>query len=151
MKSEPSTYSIDDLERDGSEPWDGIRNYQARNFMREMRVGDLAIFYHSNAKPTGAVGVMRIGSTAKPDPYQFDKKSNYYDAGSKPEEPRWDLVDVEFVERFTDTVSLAELKAEPALEGMYVTRKGNRLSITPVEKHHFKKVLSMARAQTKIR
>jgi predicted RNA-binding protein with PUA-like domain len=137
MKSEPDVYSIDDLERDGSECWEGVRNYQARNFMREMAEGDLAIFYHSNAKPPGAAGVCRICREAYPDPTQFDRKSRYHDAKSKKDDPRWSMVDVEFVEKFTKPISLQALKDDPALEGMRVTQKGSRLSVQPVEKGHF--------------
>jgi len=151
IKSEPGTYSIDDLERDGSEPWDGVRNYQARNYMREMAKGDLAIFYHSNAKPPGAVGLCRVCREAYPDPTQFDAKSPYYDPKSKKEAPRWSLVDVEFVQKFAAPVSLQALKDNPALEGMPVTQKGSRLSVQPVAKKHFKRVLQMAKAKTQVR
>ncbi len=151
MKSEPGTYSIDDLERDRTEPWDGIRNYQARNYMREMAEGDLAIFYHSSANPPGAVGVCRICREAYPDPTQFDKKSQYYDPKSKKEDPRWSLVDVELVEKFSELIPLQTLKDDPVLEGMPVTQKGSRLSVQPVEKTHFKRVLKVAGAKTKVR
>jgi predicted RNA-binding protein with PUA-like domain len=151
MKSEPSTYSIEHLERDGSEPWDGVRNYQARNFMREMATGDLVVFYHSNAKPPGAAGIARIAREAYPDPSQFDKKSKYHDPKSKKEDPRWSLVDVEFVEKFDELVPLQVLKDDPALEGMLVTHKGSRLSVQPVEKKHFKRVLELAKARLKLR
>ena len=151
MKSEPDVYSIDDLERDGRESWEGVRNYQARNFMREMVEGDLVIFYHSNAKPPGAAGVGRICRQAYPDDTQFNKKSKYYDAKSKKEDPRWSLVDVEFVEKFGEPVSLQALKDDPALEGMRVTQKGSRLSVQPVDKGHFKRVLKMAGAKTRVR
>ena len=149
MKSEPDVYSIDDLERDGTEPWEGVRNYQARNFMREMAVGDLALFYHSNAKPPGVAGVCRISREAYPDATQFDEKSKYFDAKSKMEDPRWSMVDVAFVEKFDEAVSLQELKDDSALEGMLVTQKGSRLSVQPVAKKHFKRVLKMAGAKTK--
>ncbi|MBT8453794.1 MAG: EVE domain-containing protein [Deltaproteobacteria bacterium] len=151
MKSEPESYSIDDLERDGREPWDGIRNYQARNFMREMATGDLFIFYHSSAKPPGAAGVGRICREAYPDPTQFDRKNKHYDPKSKQDDPRWSLVDVEFVEKFAEEIPLRALKDDPVLEGMRVTQKGSRLSVQPVAKHHFKRVLKMARAKTKVR
>jgi predicted RNA-binding protein with PUA-like domain len=150
MKSEPDSYSIDDLERDGREPWDGIRNYQARNFMREMAVGDLVIFYHSSAKPPGAAGIARICSEAHPDPTQFDKKSKHYDPKSDKDDPRWSLVDLEFVEKFEEEIPLRALKDDPALQGMRVTQKGSRLSVQPVEKKHFKLVLKMAGAKTKL-
>ncbi len=145
IKSEPDVFSIDDLEAVGREPWDGIRNYQARNFMRDdMEAGDLAIFYHSNAKPPGAVGVARVVGDAYPDPSQFDRKSKYYDAKSDPDAPRWLLRDFEFVLKFPAIVPLADLKAEKALEGMQVTQRGVRLSIMPVEPGHFRKVCAMA-------
>ena len=151
MKSEPESYSIDDLQRDGSEPWDGVRNYQARNFMRDMKVGDLALFYHSNAKPPGVAGVCRISKEAYPDPTQFDRKSRYYDPKSTKESPRWSLVDVSFVEKFDDEISLHVLKDTPQLDGMRVTQKGARLSVQPVDKKHFKHVLKMADAKTKVK
>ena len=145
IKSEPETFSIDDLKSAKREPWDGIRNYQARNFMRDkMEVGDLAIFYHSNAKPPGAVGLARVVSEAYPDPTQFDEKSKYHDPKSNPDDPRWMLRDFEFVEKFPRMVKLAELKADSSLDDMLVTQKGSRLSITPVEPKHFKKVCKMA-------
>lgn len=150
MKSEPSTYSIEDLERDGSEPWDGVRNYQARNFMREMAEGDFVIFYHSNAKPPGAAGVARISRSAYPDPTQFDAKSKYHDPKSKKEDPRWSLVDVAFVEKFDEVVPLQTLKDDAALDGMVVTQKGSRLSVQPVEKKHFKRVLKLGGAKTRL-
>jgi len=151
MKSEPDTYSIDHLKRDGSEPWDGVRNYQARNFMREMVVGDLALFYHSNAKPPGVAGICRISKEAYPDPTQFDEKSSYYDPKSKKEDPRWSLVEVSFVEKFDQEIPLQTLKETAQLEGMRVTQKGSRLSVQPVEKKHFKHVLKMAKAKTKVK
>ena len=151
MKSEPDAYSIDDLERDGREPWDGIRNYQARNMMRdEMKIGDEVFFYHSNCKEPGIVGIMKVASEPYPDPTQFDKKSKYCDPKSKKDDPRWSMVDVEFVEKFDDEVSLQTLKDEPALQDMRVTQKGSRLSVQPVDKRHFTKVLKMARAKTKV-
>ncbi|MCB9603277.1 MAG: EVE domain-containing protein [Sandaracinus sp.] len=149
MKSEPDVFSIEDLEKKKSEGWDGVRNYQARNYMREMREGDLVLFYHSNAKPSGVAGVATIVGEAKPDPTQFDPKSDYFDEKSKREEPRWDLVEVGFVERFEDVIPLETLKADAKLEGMLVTRKGSRLSVTPVEKAHFERVLKLAGAKTK--
>lgn len=144
MKSEPDVYSIDDLERDGREPWDGIRNYQARNFMRdEMKVGDLAFFYHSNAAKVGIVGTMTIASEPYDDPTQFDKKSKYFDAKSSKDKPRWQLVDVAFEGKFPRTVTLAELKANPKLADMRLVQKGNRLSIMPVTKHEWDTILKM--------
>ena len=151
MKSEPDVYSIDDLERDGRAEWEGVRNYQARNFMREMKRGDLVLFYHSNAKPPGVAGLAEVVGEARPDPHQFDPNSPYYDPKSKPDDPRWDLVEVGFVEKFEAPVPLAALKAEPALADMPVVRKGMRLSVMPIEKKHFQRVLKMARATTKVR
>ena len=144
MKSEPDAYSIDDLERDGREPWDGIRNYQARNMMRdEMKIGDEVFFYHSNCKEPGIVGIMKVASEPYPDPTQFDKKSKYYDAKSKQDDPRWCLVDVAFVRKLERTITLAEIKETKGLDGLILTRKGNRLSIMPIEAKHWKRLLSL--------
>ncbi|MDH4281427.1 MAG: EVE domain-containing protein [Myxococcales bacterium] len=150
MKSEPDVYSIDDLERDRKGGWEGVRNYQARNFMREMAKGDLVIFYHSSTKPPGAAGVCRISREAYPDPTQFDPKSEYCDPKSRKDDPRWSMVDVEFVEKFAALVPLQTLKDDAALEGMRVTQKGSRLSVQPVSKPHFKRVLQLAHAKTHI-
>ena len=144
MKSEPDAYSIDDLERDGREKWDGIRNYQARNMMRDdMKIGEEIFFYHSNCKEPGVVGVARVAGAPYPDPTQFDKKSKYYDAKSSPDNPRWCLVDVEFVRKLTRNITLTELKAQKSLADMILTRKGNRLSIMPVARKHWNKILSL--------
>ncbi|MFC7336512.1 EVE domain-containing protein [Haloferula chungangensis] len=146
IKSEPDVFGIDDLKKAKREPWNGIRNYQARNFMRDdMEIGDLALFYHSNAKPPGVVGIAEVASAPYPDDLQFDEKSDYYDPKSNPDDPRWVMVDFNFVEKFPQMVSLNDLKAEKALEGMLVTQRGSRLSITPVAKKHFDKVCKMAR------
>jgi len=118
--------------------------------MREMTQGDLVIFYHSSTSPPGAVGVARIAREAYPDPTQFDAKSPYFDPKSKKEDPRWSLVDVEFVEKFAQLIPLQTLKDDPALKGMLVTQKGSRLSVQPVEKKHFQRVLKMAGATTKL-
>jgi predicted RNA-binding protein with PUA-like domain len=144
MKSEPDVYGIEDLERDGREPWDGIRNYQARNMMRDdMKIGDEVFFYHSNCEQPGIVGIARVASEAYPDPTQFDKRSRYFDPKSDKDNPRWCLRDVEFVRRIGRTITLAELKARNDLDGLILTRKGNRLSIMPVSKAHWKKILSL--------
>ncbi len=144
MKSEPDVYSIDHLERDGREPWDGIRNYQARNFMRDdMKVGDKAFFYHSNAKEVGIVGTMTIASEPYDDPTQFNKKSKYFDPKSSKDKPRWQLVDVEFESKFPRVVTLAELKANPKLADMRLVQKGNRLSIMPVTRKEWDTILKM--------
>ncbi len=138
MKSEPDVYGIADLERDGQEPWNGIRNYQARNFLRDaMEEGDLALFYHSNATPPGVAGVMRVDSGPEADGLAFDADSKYYDPKSDPEDPTWIQRQVAFVAVFPDFVPLADLREDPELEGMLVTRKGQRLSIQPVEETHF--------------
>ncbi|MES2996791.1 MAG: EVE domain-containing protein [Verrucomicrobiota bacterium] len=145
IKSEPDVFGIDDLKRAGREPWTGVRNYQARNSMwKEMKPGDFALFYHSNAKPPGVAGIARVAGTPYPDPTQFDPKSEYFDPKADEKAPRWWLVDFEFVGRFPRFVSLDELKSTPALAEMMVCRKGTRLSITPVEARHFQKVCTMA-------
>ena len=144
MKSEPDAYSIDDLERDGVEPWDGIRNYQVRNMFRDdMKVGDKALFYHSSCKVPGVVGTMKIVSEAYPDPTQFDPEAKYYDPKSDPENPRWLLVDVEFERKLERTIPLTEIKAQSGLDGFLLTKRGNRLSVFPVEKKHWDRVLGL--------
>ncbi len=144
MKSEPDAYSIDDLERDRREPWDGIRNYQARNMMRDdMRVGDEIFFYHSSCKEPGIVGIARVASEPYPDPTQFDPESRYFDPKSDPDDPRWCLVDVEFVRRLARTITLTELKDQPELDGLLVARRGNRLSIMPVSSAHWARILEL--------
>lgn len=149
MKTEPSTYSIDDLARDRVTRWEGVRSFQARNFMRDqMKVGDLALFYHSSAEPPGVAGVARVASAAYPDPSQFDKKSPYYDGTSKRDDPRWSLVDVELVEKFDQLLALERLRKDKALEGMLVLAKGQRLSVMPVSEKHFRRVLALAGAKT---
>ena len=144
MKSEPETYSIDDLERDGREMWDSIRNYQARNMMRDaMRIGDDVFFYHSNCKEPAIVGIARVASEPYPDPTQFDPDSKYFDPKSNADDPRWLLVDVEFVRKLSRKLTLAELKAQSGLDGLILTRRGNRLSIMPVDKQHWDRILSL--------
>lgn len=144
MKSEPDVYNIDDLERDGREMWDSIRNYQARNMMRDdMRVGDEVFFYYSNCKEPGIAGIARVCSEPYPDPTQFDEKSRYFDPKSTPDQPRWILVDVEFVRKFERIVTLQEIKSHPELEDMILTRRGNRLSIMPVDKQHWDFILGL--------
>lgn len=151
MKSEPEVYSIDQLAKDGKTAWTGVRNYQARNFMRDgMRVGDLVLFYHSSSEPPGVAGIARVASEAYPDPTQFDAASVYHDPDSDPTDPRWQLVDVAFVERAPRFVPLAALKAAPELEGMPVLQRGQRLSVQPVEERHFRAVLALAGAKTRV-
>ena len=138
MKNEPDAFSIDDLERVKVEPWDGIRNYQARNFIRdEMSIGDKAFFYHSSCKVPGIVGIMEIDSEPYPDHTAFDPKEHYYDPKSDPENPTWMMVDVRFIAKLDQPVTLQELRSHPELEGMRILQRGNRLSITPLEKKHW--------------
>lgn len=150
VKSEPEVYSIDDLEKDGVTGWEGVRNYLARNTMRdEMKAGDLVLFYHSNAEPPGVAGLAKVHGTAIPDPSQFNKKSEYYDATSSEAAPRWLMAQVQFVEKFAAPVPLAALKADPSLIGMPLLQKGQRLSVQPVSTEHFTRVLKLARAKTR--
>lgn len=150
MKSEPDAYSIDDLAADRTAPWDGVRNYQARNNMRSMRVGDHVLFYHSNTKPPGVVGLARVCKEAYPDHTAWDPQSKYHDPKSTPDAPRWDMVDIEFLERLPRMVSLEEIKADPTLEGMVLTRR-SRLSVQPVERHHFEHISRLGGAKTRLR
>ena len=144
MKSEPYVYSIDDLERDGSTCWEGVRNYQARNLMREMSVGDRVLFYHSNAKPPGVAGLARVARTAYPDHFAWEPGHKYFDAKSTPDDPRWWMVDVEYVDTFENLVPLDALKTEPGLEDMVVTKR-SRLSVQPVTPGEYEIVVRMAR------
>lgn len=148
IKSEPDEFSIQDLKKVQSEPWTGVRNYQARNFMwRDMKPGDLALFYHSNAKPPGIAGVAKVASASYPDPLQFDKNSKYHDPKATEEKPRWYLVDFEHVITFDEEIPLQTLKEDKILSEMLVCQKGSRLSITPVEKKHFTRALKLAGAK----
>jgi predicted RNA-binding protein with PUA-like domain len=142
MKSEPNCYSIDDLQGDRVGIWDDVRNYQARNFMRDdMKKGDKVLFYHSSCTDVGIVGIAEIEREAYPDPTQFDTMSYKYDAKSSKANPRWVSVDVKFVQKFSEPLLLAELKNDPFFADMLVVRKGMRLSIQPVQKKHFEKIL----------
>ena len=146
LKSEPSVFSIDDLERAGTTSWEGVRNYQARNLLRdEVKAGDEVLFYHSSAEPSGVAGVARIARGAYPDPTQFDRKSAYHDADSPRDAPRWLAVDVAFVRKLPRVLTLAELKANPALAKMVVTQRGSRLSVQPVTPAEYAAVLAMLR------
>lgn len=148
MKSEPDVYSIDALRRDKRTAWEGVRNYQARNSMRDdMKIGDRVLYYHSNAEPSGVAGVAEVVREAYPDPHALDPASHYHDPKSTSENPIWVTVEIAFVERFPSVVPLAAMKAEPALAGMEVTRKGSRLSVQPVDAAHFEKVVAMGRAR----
>jgi predicted RNA-binding protein with PUA-like domain len=145
MKSEPDVYSIDDLRRDRKTMWDGVRNYQARNYMRSMALGDQILYYHSNTDIPGVVGLAKVVRLAYPDPTQFDPTDSHYDPGSKPEDPRWSLVDVGFVKRFRRTVSLNELREHASELGDFpLIRTGNRLSVMPVTEAQFDVVVRLA-------
>jgi predicted RNA-binding protein with PUA-like domain len=150
MKSEPDVYSIDHLLRESPGAWDGVRSYQARNHLRAMRVGELALFYHSSTDPPGVAGIARICREAYPDHTQFDRRHDHYDPISRSDNPRWFMVDVEFVEKFGTLVTLAQLKGDPALEGLLAARKGMRLSVQPVSQAHFRRILRIARAKTRV-
>lgn len=145
MKSEPDEYSIGDLERDRRAPWFGVRNYQARNYMRDaMRVGDEVLFYHSSCPEPGVAGLARVASAPYPDATQFDKKSPYYDPKATRDNPRWILVDVQFVKRFKQVVTLPELRRERSFKNLIILRPGNRLSITPVTGEDFLTITKLA-------
>jgi predicted RNA-binding protein with PUA-like domain len=144
VKSEPEEFSIDALAKVKSEPWSGVRNYQARNFMRDgMQVGDGILFYHSNCAEPGVVGLAEVATEAYPDPTQFDPRSDYFDAGSKQEEPRWLLVDVRFKRKLKRTITLTELKGRDELEEFALTRRGNRLSVMPVTRAQWDFILGL--------
>ena len=146
MKCEPDAYTIDDLKRDKKTAWEGVRNFQARNFMRDqMRVGDKVLFYASNAEPSGVTGLARIARAGYPDEYSWKKGHHYYDAGSSKEKPLWYMVDIAFVERFPGTLPLETLKHTKGLEDMMVIKKGARLSIQPVTKAEYDIVVKLGR------
>ncbi|MCB9063373.1 MAG: EVE domain-containing protein [Halobacteriovoraceae bacterium] len=145
MKTEPDVFSIDDLKKVKIEHWDGVRNYQARNFMRdEMKNGDVVLIYHSNCTPPGIAGLATVDKEAYPDHTSWDKKSKYYDPKSNPDNPRWYMVDVRFKEKFDKFVDLPVLKTNPVLKDMKILQKGSRLSITPVTVTEFNEILHMA-------
>ena len=149
IKSEPHVFSFDDLlaSPEQTSPWDGVRNYQARNFMRdEMKRGDRVLYYHSSTTPPGVVGVAEVASDPYPDPSQFDPESDYFDEKATQDEPRWVLVDVKAVRRLERLVSLKEIKANPELSEMKLVQRGNRLSVMPVEKKAFDVIVQMARS-----
>ena len=147
MKSEPGDFGIDDLERVGVEPWTGVRNYQARNFMRDMQPGDGVLFYHSNTDVPGIYGLAEVASPAYPDPTQFDRRSKYFDEKASPEEPRWFLVDVRFVRKLKRPLPLDEIKeqADRLGQDFALIRKGSRLSVMPVTSPQWATLLSMER------
>lgn len=145
MKTEPDAFSIDDLARVGTEPWTGVRNYQARNNMRAMQVGDGVLFYHSSCDVPGIVGTAKVASVPYPDPTQFDRKSDYYDPKSTREEPRWQLVDVTFERKLRRTIALEEIRqhVDQLGEGFALTQRGSRLSVLPVTASQWKYLLSL--------
>ncbi|NNF25767.1 MAG: EVE domain-containing protein [Gemmatimonadetes bacterium] len=146
MKSEPYVYSIDDLERDGTTFWDGVRNYSARNLMRDkMKIGDRVLYYHSNANPPGVVGIAEVVKESYPDHTQFDEKSKYHDPKSTEEKPRWFMVDIAFVEKLPRAVTLPEIKDTAALAEMVLVNR-SRLSVQPVKKSEYDLILKMARS-----
>ena len=143
MKSEPDVYPYSQLVKDGSTHWDGVRNYQARNTMRDdMKVGDLVLFYHSNTKPPHIAGLARVCREGYPDHTSWDTSSKYFDEKSSPDNPRWMMVDIEPIQAF-EMISLPDLKANPALEGMPLLARGQRLSVQPVSQEHFQIVCEM--------
>jgi predicted RNA-binding protein with PUA-like domain len=148
MKCEPGAYTLDDLERDGRTSWEGVRNYQARNFLRDrMQVGDDVLFYASNAEPSGVTGLARIARSGYVDEYQFKPGHKYYDPDTSHEKPAWYMVDIEFVERFPATLPLETLKHTKGLEKMMVIKKGSRLSVQPVSKGEYDIVVRLGRKQ----
>ena len=144
LKSEPTTFSIDDLARVKVEPWDGVRNYQARNFMRDqMSVGERAFFYHSSCPLPAIVGIMEIASQSYPDSTAFDRDDPHYDPKSDADNPTWMLVDVKFVSKLKQPLALEQLKREPELADMRLLKRGNRLSVLPVDEKHWKHIVEM--------
>ncbi|ETI62417.1 EVE domain-containing protein [Marinomonas profundimaris] len=143
MKSEPDAFSIDDLKRLKKSPWDGVRNYQARNFMKEMKEGDKVFFYHSSCSPSGIAGTAKVSKKAYPDHTSWDASSYYFDPKSTQDNPRWFMVDVEFVEKWPSILTLAELKQDSVLADMLLTKKGNRLSVMPITKDEWEYITVM--------
>jgi predicted RNA-binding protein with PUA-like domain len=144
IKTEPDCFSIDDLKRKKVEPWSGVRNYQARNFMKEMKVGDLALFYHSSCDEIGVAGVAKVVAAAHPDLTALDPKDDHYDPKATKEKPIWECADFGFVSKFPRTVTLAEIKNHPKLAGIGVAQTGSRLSVRPVSKAHFDIIVALA-------
>ncbi|MEI6273046.1 MAG: EVE domain-containing protein [Phycisphaerae bacterium] len=143
-KSEPDVYGIADLKRDKRTLWEGVRNYQARNFMRAMKKGDRVLFYHSNADPSGVAGVATVSALAQPDPLQFDKRSEFFDSAATKEQPRWSAVELAFEKEFARVISLEELRAVKALSTLLILQRGNRLSVTPVQPAEFHAICALA-------
>ena len=145
FKTEPSAFSFAQLKERGTEPWTGVRNFQARNNMMEMKLGDLGLFYHSSIAMPAAVGICKVVKTAYPDFTQFDRDGDYFDGRAKPDKPIWMMVDVGFVEEFPHPVTLARMREDPRLVGMALLRRGQRLSVQPVMPHEWKIVLELAK------
>ncbi len=151
MKSEPDTFGIDDLARVGREPWTGVRNFMARNHMRAMSVGDAVLFHHSSVVPPGVAGLAKVTKTRVVDETQFDPKSKYFDATASRDEPRWDCVEVEFVEKLPTFVTMDEMRATPGLEDMLLLRRGMRLSVQPVTPAEYKIIVKLGKRKAKAR
>ncbi len=147
VKSEPGDYSIEDLRRDGTTHWDGVRNYQARNFMRDMQIGDPLLYYHSSAKPPGVIGLAEVVREAYPDHTAWDAESDHFDEKSTPDDPRWFMVDIGFIERFPRLVPLDELREQPELAGMPLLNR-SRLSVQPVSPAEFDLIVDLARRES---
>ena len=147
VKSEPSVYSLEQLRMDGSTLWTGVRNYQARNFLKEMQVGDLLLYYHSNDEPIGVFGIAKVLKTAEPDPTQFDKSSEYYDSKSTRDNPRWFCPTVGFVEAFCREIKRADLQECKELKNMILLQRGSRLSVQPVTGDEFDFIVSLGRSE----
>lgn len=142
MKTEPESYGIDHLKKDKKTPWSGVRNFQARNYMREMRPGDRVLFYHSSCKVPGVYGIAEVASLPYPDPTQFDPKSHYYDPRATEAKPIWDLVDVAFVRKLEEPITLSDIRADSSLQKMMILQPGSRLSVTPIAPEHFERIIS---------
>ena len=147
VKSEPDVYSIDDLKSDRATLWDGVRNYQARNYLREMKPGDAVLFYHSSCEEVGVAGIAKVKSAAVPDPLQFDKKSDYHDPESERDAPRWWSPELEFVKKFPQAVGLNQIRSKRELEKMLVLQRGSRLSVLPVSQKEFDIILALSEAK----
>lgn len=144
FKSEPDAFSIDDLKQKGASPWDGVRNFKARNYMRDdAKVGDLVLFYHSSCKPPGVAGIARVSRESFPDLTALAPQSQYFDPKATKEKPIWYMVEVKFVKKFDKLIPLEQLRQEPGLEDMVILRNGNRLSITPVTKKEYETIVSL--------
>lgn len=146
FKTEPSAFSFEQLEERGTEPWTGVRNFQARNNMMEMKLDDLGIFYHSSIAQPAAIGICKVVKTAYPDFTQFDRASDYFDGRAKPDKPIWMMVDVAFVEAFAQPVTLAQMREDPRLVGMALLKRGQRLSVQPVMPHEWKIVVDLGKS-----